>query len=347
MADDFESSLRGVMSGEARGVKASMARAGLTLIEPFYRGATTLRNRLFDWGIRAQRRLPVPVISVGNLTTGGTGKTPLVAWMVHQLLQRGHTPAVLLRGYKKKTGLSDEEQLYRSQFANSPVRILASPKRFAIAQAALREADPPTVFVLDDGFQHRQLRRDLDLVLIDATNPFGYEHVLPRGMLRESVAGLMRADAVIITRSDQVDGKSLVSLRARIGDLHPAAPVFTCSHELLVPDAVIGKRLFAFCGIGNPQSFWHLLDLARLSVTGTKSFNDHQHYTPEMLRSLESTARAAGAELLVTTEKDWTKVEPFAPTVSLPIVSMKMHVKFAPQDEALLLAKIEQTVRGK
>jgi len=345
MAEHFETFLRSVMSGERRGAQASSLRLALSIAEPFYRVITASRNKLFDLNLRKPRKLPVPVISVGNLTTGGTGKTPLVAWIVQALHRVGHSPAVLMRGYKKPGGIaSDEEQLYLSRFAGyqPPVQIVASPSRFPAACQALDASSPPNVFVLDDGFQHRQLARDLDLVVIDATHPFGYRHVLPRGMLRESVTGLSRAGAIVITRSDQVLPEQLASLTTEARRLNPSAPVFNCWNELEEVESLKEKRLFAFCGIGNPESFWLLLNRAGLILAGTQAFNDHQHYSRELLDSLASKATVAGADILVTTEKDWPKIHPVAAAGAMPITSVRMNVKFNPADEAELLAILQQ-----
>src|SRR4051812_23350103 len=197
----MEDFYRRVMNGTERGVAAMSLRALTSAIEPIYRGVVNARNARFDRG-RSVQRVDRPVISVGNITTGGTGKTPVVRWLADALRARGIQPAILMRGYKSAPGqTSDEQELLRSQLPS--VVVHANPDRVAGAQEVLRDHPDVQAFILDDGFQHRRLHRDFDLVLIDATNPFGYDRLLPRGLLREPLAGLARAHAILITRADQ------------------------------------------------------------------------------------------------------------------------------------------------
>ena len=201
MASAYEERILEVMSGQARGVGATLTRTLLAAAEPAYAGVMTARNRLFDRGAKRIHRLPRPVISIGNLTTGGTGKTPAVQWLVRALQERGHRPGILTRGYRKEAGAaSDEEELLRESLG---VPVVANADRVRGAATLLERTPAVTTFVLDDGFQHRRVAREADVVLIDATNPFGYDHVLPRGLLREPVVGLARAHLVILTRVDQ------------------------------------------------------------------------------------------------------------------------------------------------
>ena len=174
----MEQVVRRVISGEQRGLGARLLRGAMRLIEPIYTAVVASRNQGYTTGIITSKRAARPVVSVGNITTGGTGKTPVVRWLSHRLRENGMHPAVLLRGYKSKAGSrSDEEQLLdellNASDASAPVVVHAQPDRFAGSEAVLREHPDVDVFILDDGFQHRRLQRDFDLVLIDATNPFG------------------------------------------------------------------------------------------------------------------------------------------------------------------------------
>src|SRR4051794_36561894 len=184
----WERSFHRIVSGEATGVGPASIRALLSLAEPFYAAAAGARNRAFDRDPRKLRRLPRPVISIGNLTAGGTGKTPVVRWLASRLRDDGLRVAVLSRGYKATPGsLGDEQRMLESLLngpGKVPVVIRADPDRYSTGVAALREHPEIDVFLLDDGFQHRRLGRDLDLVLVNMTEPFGYGHVLPRGLLR-------------------------------------------------------------------------------------------------------------------------------------------------------------------
>ena len=308
-----------IVSGEARGPGAALARAGLALLEPLYGAAVVLRNRSFDRGWRRQFSLGRPVISVGNITVGGTGKTPLVAWLCERLRETGLTPAVLTRGYKARGGeKGDEERLLETLLANS-VPIAANPDRVAGAARVLADRPDVRVFVLDDGFQHRRVRREADLVLIDATRPFGYDRLLPRGLLREHAGAIRRASALVLTRSNLVDAEVLAQTRALVSR-QSAAPVFECD---LAPDGFIdgggrtvpalpGGGVVAVCGIGNPQAF--LSDLGRrgVDVFDSITFGDHHHYSAHDVALIDRTAKGAGA-VVVTTLKDWMKLQSLWP----------------------------------
>ena len=188
------------MSGERRGVRASVLRGTLGAAEPLYAAAVRGRNWLFDRGVGV-RRLPRPVVSVGNITAGGTGKTPVVLWLADRLRRKGRRPAVLLRGYEaegrpqRRADAARGAARTRRARCRPRIAVGVNPNRLAGGDGVLRGRPDVDVFVLDDGFQHRKLARDFDLVLIDAAQPFGYGHVHPRGLLREPLAGLRRADA--------------------------------------------------------------------------------------------------------------------------------------------------------
>ena len=164
--------------------------------------------------VPAPHRLPHPTISVGNITTGGTGKTPVVRWLAERLQEQGRRPAVLMRGYRSEGGISDEQSLLQQQLPEIPV--IANPDRVRGAADATQKQNDIDTFILDDGFQHRRVHRDFDLVLIDATAPFGFGHILPRGSLREPLSGLRRANALLITRSSQVDVNRLKEIEVEL-----------------------------------------------------------------------------------------------------------------------------------
>ena len=183
-----------------------MARGGLGLVSLGYRIVIALRNVLFDCGLRKPRRVAVPVISVGNLTTGGTGKTPVVALIVELLVQLERRPAIISRGYRSVDGeANDEKRVLERLCPGIPHE--QNRSRFQAAESLLQKS-ARDIIVMDDGFQHRQLHRDFDIVLIDATNPFGYGSLLPRGLLREPLSALRRADLVLITRADMEDQRN-------------------------------------------------------------------------------------------------------------------------------------------
>ena len=307
-----------VVSGRRKGAGAAIARGVFSAAEPIYAAAIHARNFLYTRRILKAAHARRPVVSVGNLTTGGTGKTPMVAWLVGQLRQAGRVPAVLLRGYRSSNGVSDEELLLRELIAPAPVR--AQADRLAASERILTDHPQIDVFVLDDGLQHRQLARYFSIVLVDATSPFGFEHVLPRGLLREPMRGLRRANAVVITRADLVDSMTLDAIEQRIHGQHQNVPIFRCDLRqdgLLDPaghtqsiDALKGQRLFAFCGIGNPEAFFRQIEIGGGKIVGTRRFADHHPYTADELTDLLAKARAAGADIALTTEKDWVKIGP-------------------------------------
>lgn len=305
-----------VISGRSRGPFARLARLGLTACVPFYHAASRLYGLTFDRGWRTVHAAPVPVISVGNLSTGGTGKTPTVAWIVNWLVLHSMRPAILSRGYKSIDAAgNDEKRLLDAMCPGVPH--LQNRDRAAAAQQAARAGS--NVIVLDDGFQHRRLARDLDLVLIDAVNPWGYGHLLPRGLLREPRSALRRADLVLITRSDQVDSSTRRRLHSEIRRW-TTAPVCTSrfeptrwiglAGETADLDSLSGQRAAAFCGIGNPEGFRRTLAAIgiRLTEEQWQVFPDHHHYDAHDIRRLNTWADAVGAECLLTTRKDLVKL---------------------------------------
>ena len=297
-----------LIAGRSKGPGPALARTGLRLLEPFYASAVRARNTLFDHGVKPTLALGRPTVSVGNLTTGGTGKTPVVQWLARQFLAAGRRPAVLLRGYKAQDGLSDEAELYR-QIAGLDVQ--ADPDRVAGAAAVLARSPGVDVFLLDDGFQHRRAKRDFDLVLIDAANPFGHGHVLPRGLLREPAVGLRRASAILLTHAVDRHDELLAAVRR----LNATAPVFRCRHVLTGLIDAGGGRLQAaalppavgVAGIGKPHAFFDQVERdLRLPLVDRIALPDHDPYDAATVQRLRT--RIGPARTLVTTEKDWVKL---------------------------------------
>jgi tetraacyldisaccharide 4'-kinase len=348
----LENFFRGVIGGSRRGPAAMVTRALLSATQPFYAGATIVRNRLFDARLFSTTKVAVPVLSVGNITTGGTGKTPMVRWLVSRLRQSGHNVGVLARGYKADTGLGDEMVMLDHALntgTQRPVLLRAHPRRALAAQSLLRDAPQTDVLVLDDGFQHRRLVRDLDVVLLSAVDPFGGGHLLPRGWLREPLRELRRASALVLTHADQISPADQRTILARLERLHPGAPRYraTHSHDGLRAEAasseppdrslndLAGRKFFAFAGIANPAVLHRQLAATPGECVGQHWFDDHHRYTTRDLANLRDSARAAGAELLITTEKDWVKVSPLCAMVSsLPEVwRIDATLRFLDDDE--------------
>ena len=272
------------------------------------------RNARFDRGTDV-RSLDRPVISVGNLTTGGTGKTPMVAWIARALLENGLQPVIAMRGYMAAPGTpSDEQAEYATILPDVPV--LANPDRIGALREFLPEHEEVRCVILDDGFQHRQLRRDLDLVLIDATSKALDDRLLPAGNLREPPGSLRRADAVIVTRAANIDDR----LSARIQKHHGRPPLAWTRHawtHLNMHQAgsskrepiewLRGKRLVTMLGVGNPSSIIRQVESAGAIVAADIPCSDHERYD----RAKLSLARGlcSGCHALIVTGKDWVKIE--------------------------------------
>ena len=294
----------------------SAVRLALRPLSLLYGGGARARVWLYSKGILRRRSLPQIVMSVGNLTVGGTGKTPMVLWLAERLMAEGKRVAILTRGYKSRGSqnvsaerkVSDEVHLLVRRTAGR-VQVVVGANRYW--EALRTEKKDVEWFVLDDGFQHLRLARDVDIVLVDALNPFG-GGLLPAGRLREPLSALARADILVITRSGATPAIEEQLQR------YTAAPVFYAQTQLESILPVPGTpgaagplsspgatKFFSFCGIGNPAGFWSDLNKRwGFQLAGAKAFRDHHAYTTYELRKLEREAQAAGAEALVCTEKD-------------------------------------------
>lgn len=278
-----------------------------------YAGVMRLRRWAYHRGLLRSASAGVSVISVGNLTMGGTGKTPMVAWVVERLKEAGRTPAILIRGYKAVAGRSDEADLLKSL---TGVEVVVNPDR--IAGAATAVAGGADVLVMDDGFQHMRLRRDLNIVLVDATRPFGGGSCLPFGRLREGFSALRDVDSIVITRSDVVVPEAVAALREVLTKFAPQASMHQAMHKPVKvvddqgaehpPESLAGRKPFVFCGIGNPEGFLATVCGLEAEPVGQRVLKDHVAYTPKLLENMYKVADEQGAEMLLTTEKDYVKL---------------------------------------
>jgi tetraacyldisaccharide 4'-kinase len=258
----------------------------------------------------------VPVVSVGNLTLGGTGKTPLVRWIGRWFQDRGVRVAIVSRGYGATAGRPNDEALELKR-SLPQVPHLQNPDRVAAARSAIEKCQSQLI-VLDDGFQHRRLARDLDIVLLDALEPFGFGHVFPRGTLREPAGGLRRAQLVILSRADHLDRAGRAALWKTIDQYAPqavGAEVIHAPRRLIsaagaeVPLAGMrGQAVAGFCGLGNPAGFRHTLESCGCRVVGFREFADHHQYTPADLEGLAAWASGLGASAVLCTGKDLVKL---------------------------------------
>ncbi|NMC20926.1 MAG: tetraacyldisaccharide 4'-kinase [Thermogutta sp.] len=307
---------RDVVSGKDRSWKAAGLRLALAATEPFVTAGVLWRNRRYDRGRAAIHDVGVPVISVGNITLGGTGKTPMTAWLCRWFRRHLVRTAVVSRGYGAEAGaVNDEAAVLELQLPDVPH--LQDPDRVAAARTAVEELASQLI-VLDDAFQHRRLARALDIVMLDALEPFGLGHVFPRGMLREPLGSLARADVIVLSRADQISADETERIRRRVlryaphalwaESRHVPAAVLRIGREPAPVHELQGKRLAAFCGIGNPAAFRKTLSDLRLEMVAFREFPDHHRYRREDFADLSRWAAANGAEMVLCTEKDWVKI---------------------------------------
>ncbi|MBL4848116.1 MAG: tetraacyldisaccharide 4'-kinase [Planctomycetes bacterium] len=308
-----------LVRGERRGLVAALLRGILWLCSWPFRLVIAVRALCFRLGVFGTTRAFVPVISIGNLTTGGTGKTPLVIALCRGLEARGERVGVLARGYgaPRDGDLNDELRLIQREV---PDAILAPGKNRAV-RAGQATGKGATILVLDDGFQHRRLGRDLDVVLLDATSPWGGGHLLPRGLLREPPSALRRADAVVLTRAELSSPSQLAALEETLRAKGYRGPVFrmTLNPSRLVAIGPQGSEerpletlrdlpVVLACGIGNPRAFAATAASLGARTNLIEAFADHHAYTPADLHAIEDLAIRRAVEHVLITDKDAVKL---------------------------------------
>jgi len=310
------STLHDLASGKRRGLFGSLFRAATSIAEIPVAWYVRRRNQAYDEGRAKIHRVDAPVISVGNLTAGGTGKTPMVEWIARWLQEQGRAAIVISRGYGSAPGQKNDEA--RELAAKLPgVPHLQQADRVSAARAALA-THPGSVLLLDDAFQHRRVHRDLDIVLLDGLAPFGFDHLIPRGLLREPVQELKRAQVVVLSRSNLVDQSARAAIRARVRQVAPQAVwceamhaprgLVSSSGQRQPIDWLQGKRIAAFCGIGNPAGFRRTLDTLGAEIVAWREFPDHCAYNERQLSSLDRWALEANVDAVVCTHKDLVKI---------------------------------------
>jgi tetraacyldisaccharide 4'-kinase len=322
--------------------------AGLAALSVAYRGALRVRDLAYRVGLLRTGRLPAAVVAVGNLTLGGSGKTPTVELAVRTLLELGAVPAVVSRGYGRVTRgvrvvadrggvradartAGDEPLLLAERLAG--VTVVVGENRFEAGRVAV-EQHGATALVLDDGFQHRTLAKDLEILVVQGRAPWGNARVFPRGMLREPLAALARAHVVVV--SNPVGARSVEEVTATVRRFNPTAPVLAASYQLQdaietpsgrrVPIAELaGRRLMAFAGLGSPEGFADTLDAAGIRRVALAEFPDHHWFTPSDLHELARDALGAGAQGMITTEKDWIRLRDLpAPPLPLWVLPIRL-----------------------
>lgn len=319
------------------------------LLRPFaalYGAGVTARLNLYRHGFLRVRRATRPVISVGNLAVGGTGKTPFIRWLAGELLLRGHRPAILTRGYRRSSrgpvvvsdgagkvaGVAESgDEASALARALPTVPIVADADR--VRGASLAEALVPDValHLLDDGFSHVALEREVDIVLVDATDPAAGGALLPEGRLREPLSSLARADLVVVTKAEQAEpGPALELIRRHA----PALPSFRAETHFLgisgpggesvAPSGLPGRTVVAVAGIAHPEAFWSTLAALGIEPTARLGFRDHEPYGDFRLGEIQRAAEETGATAVVTTEKDAVKLEG---RLSLPVFRVAVDTR--------------------
>ena len=331
-------------------------------LSAIYSAVTRARLMAYRRGWFSVSQLAAPVISVGNLTTGGTGKTPLVEWVCRTVVREtGKKTCVLTRGYGKanpqtQVVVSDGNHVVAGEVkaGDEPyllatgllgiAAVISNPERISAGQWAIKNLGSE-IFVLDDGFQHLRLARDLDIVTIDATNPWGGGSLLPYGRLREPRAGLSRADCIVITRTEQVE--DLVEIKDAVQRLAGAIPVFSSrmatsgihslDNAIVDKKGIVSQPVAAFCGIGNPESFFNHLRREGYTLSFTRAFADHHNYNQADMARLVADAKASGATGLMTTAKDAIKLSTFE--LELPCHVLDIQISIDDDDRLIELIR--------
>ncbi|MEO1130851.1 MAG: tetraacyldisaccharide 4'-kinase [Planctomycetota bacterium] len=303
-------------------------------IEAAYRGVVGRRNRAFDGGKRVTR-FRVPVISVGNLSVGGTGKTPMVKAIVEQLVASDHQPAIAMRGYGSARGTASDEQLeYLDRFPDVPV--VAQPNRVAGLTALLDGRDDIDCVVLDDGFQHRFVARDLDIVLLDASRDPTHERCLPAGWLREPMGALGRAHVAVLTHCERVDPDACTRIENACRAVAPHLLICRTRHgwsglrrdDDTEPTSWLrGKRVVAVSAIGNNEAFLHAAEAHGATIVSRLRRRDHHRWTEADARRI-STLFGDRADAVITTEKDWVKLRAVLTEGDVPVVRPLLTLEF-------------------
>lgn len=337
--------LYSIITDRRKGPAAFVVKGILAVVSVLYRAVLFLRAAAYRLGVRKPARLPRPVISVGNLTLGGSGKTPLVIYLARLMEKEGSRPAVLIRGYMLKKGAqpvqSDEAMLLSEVLSGVPV--LTGKDRAGSARNFLKKGQTDC-FLMDDGFQHFKLARDLDIVTVDATNPFGNGRVFPAGILREPLAALKRADVVVVTKTN-LDSRPPDDLIRRIKGYTRETALIIGSRLAVLdvedlrtgqrqsPETLSGLEAAAFCSIGSPEGFRATLEVRGVRVKKFFPYPDHYIYGAEDIKAIVRDIEAPGITALITTAKDAVKLKAHTSIIPDNITVLVVHVGIDLGDE--------------
>lgn len=319
-----------------------------SLVTQAWTGVTLARNWLYDTGVLDSVSLPLPVISIGNLSMGGSGKTPVVAWLAQSFIHSRKRPLIVARNYKAQCSAVSRVEPWRKNsatwFGDEPTwlaenlpeaMVWVGPKKFLTARQAIRIGNPQVVLV-DDGFQHRALKRDLDLVCLDASLPLEKWKVFPSGVLREEFSALRRADFVLLTKCEAAGLEQLHWLKSQIPEGLPWAESEQVAHWPLPPES--SGAIWLLAGIARPESFFSMVRARGYHVCGTTSLPDHGSLSEPEMRDLVTQAKRQGAQRLWVTAKDFVKLRWWLEenrSLDLPIESVEISLRFREGEGAL------------
>lgn len=356
-----------VVTGDRCGFLDRIVLFVLSFLEIIYFSAVAVRNIFYRYDIFSQDELSTRVISVGNITAGGTGKTPAVEKLARMIKGCGKKPVIISRGYKGEADsplvVADEEGVKVSRVMAgdeafmlashlSGVPVVAGKNRYRAGHMA-EKLFSPDIIILDDGFQHRQLDRDVDFLTVDVTRPFGYNHLLPRGFLREPLSAFGRASAVILTRTDHLSNRELEDISKRIRNYNSGLRIFSSCHSSRCLRSVAGggdgeipvkflcgKKILVFSGIGNPDAFAAQLTELGAEIVDSFFYSDHFEYQREDLMELAVQGETGEAEFAVTTEKDAVKFTPemldeFA-KLGFPLYTLQIELEIMENVDSLM-----------
>ncbi len=330
-----------------------MLRLLLQLCVLPYSAALRFRNFLYNNKLLKTYKADAVVISIGNITTGGTGKTPLVIWLGKLIAKKNLPFAILTRGYKTTQDNADEPAVLAQSCKKG--KVIINPNRVAAAAKAISKFNTK-VLILDDGFQHHRLGRNLDIVAIDAMEPFGYTKLLPAGLLREPTSSLKRADAAILTRCDLVSEANIKEIENKITSINPKITVAKTTHcpvciktaddKEIEIEKLKDKKVFAFCGIGNPEAFLQTIKIAGSQLVSSSVYDDHYHYTQNDIADIAQKAIDTNADLVLTTQKDWTKINAFKKQMGRTLFGyLTIEIKFVAGEDKIIRL-IENALKG-
>ncbi|MBN1256312.1 MAG: tetraacyldisaccharide 4'-kinase [Planctomycetes bacterium] len=342
----YFSKSRPILEGTRKTLPARFLRGLLVPLGWCTEAYAARKREKYRQGKLKPQQFGVPVISVGNITVGGTGKTPMAAMLAAELITRGYQPGVVSRGYGASDGLNDETMMLRQDLPG--IITCSNPDRnAAITEAIAQGAD---CIIMDDGFQRLSTRRDLDIVLLDATAPFGGGRCLPAGLLREPVTAVRDADILVLTRTEHSNSEKVREIEEKLAELAPGVPIIQAIHQLreiltpsgeeVPPSEFKDLKVAALSSIARPDGFVKTLEMLNAKVLVSCAYPDHYNYAEQDLHKVRVEAEAVGAQAIVTTAKDWVKIrELISPAgLTLPVYVVTIEMGFFWREEKLFNA---------